>query len=305
MLTCLVAVCLVLASCTSDDSSSAASTAAAAASTTAAPLTVSAVTVTPNPNSTVSASLAFTTSAPATVDLHVVGPGSDRTEKAQTEPSTDHEIPAVGMRASLSYSLMVMATDANGQTATADPVTFTTGALPTDIPTFTVTRDPTKMAPGITLFPVTKRAAPAAVAGQPAPNLGLLVGVDPEGNIVWYYEAPSPIGDARMLPNGHILYEYNDMGAREIDVLGNIVHEWPLPVELHRLTNAADSHTFTGPNSITVAVDGRQQMGWTAPTASVCHSTGRVNLYKGTARDEHYHDRPGHRQVRLSSPWRQ
>ncbi len=103
---------------------------AAATTASAPPLTVSAVTVTPNPNSTLSASLAFTTSAPATVDLHIVGPGSDRTEKAQTEPSTDHDIPAVGMRPSSPYTLTVTATDASGQTATAEPVTFTTGALP-------------------------------------------------------------------------------------------------------------------------------------------------------------------------------
>ena len=151
--------------------------------------------------------------------------------------------------------MTVTATDANGQTATADPVTFTTGALPTDIPTFTVTSDPTKMAPGITLFPMTKRAAPAAVAGQPAPNLGLLVGVDPEGSIVWYYEAPSPIGDARMLPNGHILYEYNDMGAREIDVLGNVVHEWAGRLELGRLATDEYGRTIAGPNAIPVDVD--------------------------------------------------
>ena len=255
MLTCLVAASLSWPRARLTTARRPRPTAAAASTTAAAPLTVSAVTVTPNPNSTVSASLAFTTSAPATVDLHIVGPGSDRTEKAQTEPSTDHEIPAVGMRASSPYTLTVTATDANGQTATADPVTFTTGALPTDIPTFTVTSDPTKMAPGITLFPVTKRAAPAAVAGQPAPNLGLLVGVDPEGSIVWYYEAPSPIGDARMLPNGHILYEYNDMGAREIDVLGNVVHEWAGRLELGRLATDEYGRTIAGPNAIPVDVD--------------------------------------------------
>src|ERR1700676_2497398 len=38
------------------------------------------------------------------------------------------------------------------------------------------------------------------------------------------------------------------------------------------------------------------------PAASMCHGTGRENLYKGTARDEHYHDWPGYRQVCLPDP---
>ncbi len=252
-LVCVVA--LSLAACTSDDSTTTATTAAATPTTAAAPLTVSAVTVTPNPNSTLSASLSFTTSTPATIELDIVGPGSDRTETAQTDASTDHTIPAVGMRPTSTYTLTVEATDATGQTASAEPVTFTTGALPGDIPTFTVTSDPTKMAPGITLFPITGRAAPPPMAGQPAPNLGLLVGVDSEGSIVWYHEAPSPIGDARMLANGDILYEYNDMGAREIDILGNVVREWAGRLELGRLATDQYGRTIAGPNAIPVDTD--------------------------------------------------
>ncbi len=251
----LCVVVLSLAACTSDDSTTTATTAAVASTTAAAPLTVSAVTVTPNLNSTLSASLSFTTSTPATIELQITGPGSDRTETLHAEPSTDHDVPAVGMRAGSTYTLTVTATDAGGQTATADPVTFTTGALPADIPPLTVTSDPTKVAPGITLFPITKRATPAAVAGQPLPNLGLLVGVDTEGNIVWYHHAPSPIGDARMLANGHILYEYNDMGAREIDLLGNVVREWAGRLELGRLATDQYGRTIAGPDAIPVDID--------------------------------------------------
>ncbi|HMK12668.1 MAG TPA: aryl-sulfate sulfotransferase, partial [Acidimicrobiales bacterium] len=230
-------------------------TAAAASTTAAVPLTISTVTVTPNPNSTLSASLSFTTSAPATIDLQITGPGSDRVEHAQTEPSTDHTIPALGMRASSTYTLTVSATDANGQKAAAAPVTFTTGALPTEIPKLLVKSNPAQMAPGVTLFPITLRAAPAPVAGQPPPMLGLLVAVDADGQVVWYHQAPEPIGDARMLDNGDILYEYNDMGAREIDVLGNVVHEWAGRLELGRLATDQYGRTIAGPNAIPVDVD--------------------------------------------------
>ena len=214
VLTCLVALCLVLASCTSDDSSSAASTAAAAASTTAAaPLTVSAVAVTPNPNSTVSVSLAFTTSAPATVDLHIVGPGSIAPRRRRPNPRPTTRSLQSGC------AELALYVDGHGdrrQRADRDrgPCDVHHGCPSHRHPDVHRDERPDEDGAGITLFPVTKRAVPVAVAGQPAPNLGLLVGVDPEGSIVWYYEAPSPIGDARMLPNGHILYEYNDMGVR-------------------------------------------------------------------------------------------
>jgi hypothetical protein len=251
----LCVVALSLAACTSDDSTTSATTAVATPTTAAVPLTVSAVTVTPNPNSTLSASLSFTTSAPATAVLQIAGPDGGRAEKVEAVPSTEHEIPAVGMRSSTTYTLTVTATDASGQSATAEPVTFTTGALPADIPPITVTSDPDQMAPGITLFPITKRAAPALVAGQPAPNLGLLVGVDAEGEVVWYHEAPSPIGDARMLDDGHILYEYNDTGAREIDLLGNVVREWAGRLEVGRLATDQYGRTIAGPDAIPVDTD--------------------------------------------------
>ena len=79
--------------------------------------------------------------------------------------------------------------------------------------------------------------------------------MDSEGNIVWYHEAPSPIGDARMLDNGDILYEYNDMGAREIDVLGNVVSEWAGRLELGRLATDEYGRTIAGPNAIPVDTD--------------------------------------------------
>ncbi len=278
-LVCVLAI--SVAACSSDDSSSTASTGAAASTTAAVPLTVSAVTVTPNPNSTLSASLAFTTSAPATIELAIKGPGSDRTETVHAAASADHEVPAVGMRADSTYTLTVTATDAAGQSAVAAPVTFTTGALPAGIPPLTVESDPTQMAPGITLFPITKRAAPAAVAGQPPPNLGLLVGVDSEGNVVWYHEAPSPIGDARMLDNGDILYEYNDMGAREIDVLGNVVREWAGRLELGRLATDEYGRTIAGPNAIPVDTDSMHHEIHPMPNGNLIALSTELNQVSG------------------------
>jgi hypothetical protein len=58
-----------------------------------------------------------------------------------------------------------------------------------------------------------------------------------------------------MLDNGDILYEYNDMGAREIDVLGNVVREWAGRLELGRLATDEYGRTIAGPNAIPVDTD--------------------------------------------------
>ena len=209
----------------------------------------------PNPDNVLSATLIFTTTTPTTATLHIAGPGSDRLEPAATEPATEHEIAAVGMRADSTYELTIAVTDEAGQTASPPPVTFTTGSLPADIPPLVVTSDPAEMAPGLTLFPITHRADPPAVEGQPPPMLGLLVAVDAEGNVVWYHRAPSPIGDARLLDNGNILYEYNDMGAREIDLSGQVVREWAGILERGRLATDQFGRTIAGPDAIPVETD--------------------------------------------------
>ncbi len=257
----LCVVALGLAACTSDDSGSssdstaATETSAGPETTDAAPLEVTPITVVPNPENVLSATLIFTTTTPTTATLHISGPGSDRLEPAATEPATEHEIAAVGMRADSTYELTIAVTDEAGQTASPPPVMFTTGSLPADIPPLIVTSDPAQMAPGLTLFPLTHRADPPAVEGQPPPMLGLLVAVDAEGNVVWYHRAPSPIGDARLLDNGNILYEYNDMGAREIDLSGQVVREWAGILERGRLATDQFGRTIAGSDAIPVETD--------------------------------------------------
>ena len=55
---------------------------------------------------------------------------------------------------------------------------------------------------------------------------GNLIGVDDEGEVVWYHQDDQLISDARQLPGGDLLYNFGNIGAREIDVLGEVVHDW-------------------------------------------------------------------------------
>ncbi len=218
-------------------------------------MTFGSVALKPNPDSVLSDQLDFTSSVPVSVTLHLSGPEGERTFAAEHQPSRAHHVPVVDMRAQTTYTAWVTAPSGTS-TAASEKVTIKTGALPADFPALTTTKsDPTQMAPGVTLFTVTSLQPPAAKAGTPPPLLGNLIAVDASGQVVWYHRDNLPDGDANMLSNGDILYEYNDMGAREINILGQIVHEWA--GRLARGPFATDSYgrPSTTSNAIPVDVD--------------------------------------------------
>ncbi len=82
--------------------------------------------------------------------------------------------------------------------------------------------DTARMAPGYTLFDL-QRWGVEVPAGQPP---GLLVIVDPEGEIVWYHPNRLGAGDARMTEDGTIFNLYAPFGFEEIDLLGTQVETW-------------------------------------------------------------------------------
>jgi hypothetical protein len=56
-------------------------------------------------------------------------------------------------------------------------------------------------------------------------NDGLLVAVDDQGEVVWYYRADHRISDARQTSRGTLLYQFG-RGAVELDALGNVIARW-------------------------------------------------------------------------------
>jgi hypothetical protein len=49
--------------------------------------------------------------------------------------------------------------------------------------------------------------------------------VDADGSIVWYHRTDLGVLDVRQLPNGNLLFTYDEVAVREIDVLGRPVRE--------------------------------------------------------------------------------
>ena len=173
------------------------------------------VTVEPGPNSVLTALVTVRTDQPvrprltATSDDHVVEVPAPRRAQRQVE------LALVGLRAEQAYELRLAGSPA---VAALDPVTFETGSLPDDLPAVetTVGGEPR---PGFTLF----NATPSDLSIE---HPGNLIAVDEAGEVVWYHQDGQMISDVRQLPDGDLLYNFGNIGARRVDVLGRLVTDW-------------------------------------------------------------------------------
>lgn len=209
----------------------------------------------PNPGVPLAAIVRFTTSQPVRTTLEVSGGG--RRWKVQYPDTAKPEagLPLLGMRPGVQHEIQVTIANRKGETAKAPAaLTFTTPELPKDpeFPPIQVkVSDPKAMEPGITIMSVRRGgrgpgggAATAtkgkgkmktkgtggggAAAGESpfATGYGLLLGLDPEGQVVWYLRTNSRISDFKRLKNGNIVYLTADSRAVEVDWLGNVRGEW-------------------------------------------------------------------------------
>jgi hypothetical protein len=217
-----------------------------------APELVGEVQVEAVPQNVLAAVVRFESSEPVRARVRVTGPRHRFTVRERQE-QRDHVVPILGLRPDSEYRFTV---ELGSDSDAASPVTFTAGSLPPDLPSIEITNStPSDTARGWTLFSATRRMDPPAAPGEDAPNLGYLMAVDRTGQVVWYHVAPSPIADARVLANGNILYEYNNLAAREIDALGNVVREWAGRLVRGRLAQDQFGRTIVGPDAIPVETD--------------------------------------------------
>lgn len=95
--------------------------------------------------------------------------------------------------------------------ATGPAFRFRVLLLPPELPRFTLAnRDPARSQPGYRLFNIMDLAPPA-----PDQRMSFLVLVNEEGQYVWWRkQGPGTFTDARVLPNGHLLYVFQNPIAR-------------------------------------------------------------------------------------------
>lgn len=138
----------------------------------------------------------------------------------------------VGMRPNRKHVISVTIRDAAGNTRRApQTLEFTTPDLPTDPTDFPPVQvrasRPERMEPGISILSV-RRVQPYARRDNAefSRKYGLLLGLDVEGEVVWYYRSDSRISDFTVRRSGNIVYLTEDFRAIEIDLLGNTVAKW-------------------------------------------------------------------------------
>ncbi len=177
------------------------------------------------PTSVLSAVITVDSDQPVSATVRATAPGQEVTVPADVgEPARHLELPLVGLRAETAYEVTVDLVDFDLVVGT-DSARWITPPLPDWFPEYTVAvSEPERMAPGVTLFDLS-RWGDNPHPGEP---VGLLVALDAEGQVVWYYPSETAVGDTRMTPQGTILSMYPLFGIRELDLLGNTVRAWEL-----------------------------------------------------------------------------
>ena len=173
------------------------------------------VAVADTPYSTIAAEVRVTAPEPVRIDL-IATSGDHVVEVPRTAGlAPEHAIPVVGMRAERSYDIEVTAVDAEGNEVDSTSTTFVTGAIPTEFLEYEFEADVERSSPGVTIVEVT-----------PAEGTPYLLGVDEEGEIVWYYQNTGVVGGVEPTPWGTLSSHYWPVGVRDMDVLGNVIGNW-------------------------------------------------------------------------------
>lgn len=197
--------------------------------------------------------LVMQTSEPTELVVSLSGPGDP--SPIRSPEATNHRIAVFGLRENSTYQLIVQTADAASDDTSAT-ATLTTQELPDEFPDLEAdVIDASKIADGLTLLNLLYIPGLAGDDAIDFDQVGWLFMVDTQGEIVWYHRAERPIGDARALDDGTLLYEYDDMAARQINLFGEIVQEWAGQLVTGRLATDDRGRTIVSDAAIDVAVD--------------------------------------------------
>ena len=213
-----------------------------------APLTAADFTVAPslvpnpNPEVPLAALVRFTASAPVSTRL-TISEGS-RSWKVDFGPEKDptNGLPLIGFYPGKRHEILVTIRDAAGKESIAPiPLEFNAPPLPADAAEFppieVKTAEPKQMEPGWTLLSIRRqrrgggggaRGGGGAPAGEPvfATGYGLILALDEQGEVRWYYRSANRTADVHRLRNGNIAFVTADHRLVEIDLLGNVKGDW-------------------------------------------------------------------------------
>lgn len=180
--------------------------------------------INPTGKTPLSGKVTFSTDAPASIRL-LADDGQDTLLlTATTQPATSHDMMVLGLYSDRTYTIRIEATDASGDSATADAGEFTTPPLPDYmVPIDLKVSRPRRMEPGVTIVPLLRWPR-----SGPEDTFGLAIAVDAHGEIVWYLRSDKAMGELFPTPQGTFLYQIGrGTGILvEVDLLGNELRQW-------------------------------------------------------------------------------
>lgn len=176
-------------------------------------------TISPGPVSAISGVVQVSADGPARLGATATAVDGDHEVEIPppAEAADAFELPLVGLRPETEYEVRVEGVE--------EPLSFTTGALPANFPPFELEVDKGQAQEGLTLISLKPWSPPEEGAGAAPAVGGYLAVIDHDGFVVWYHPTDLGVLDARQLPNGNVLFTYDEVVLKEVDVLGRDVRE--------------------------------------------------------------------------------
>ena len=199
-------------------------------------LVVTTATLTPAEFAPLAAEVTVDLAAPAQIRLVATSADHEMSTPFTAAADTAFALPLAGLHSATSYDVAVHAMIDGEEVAldTPEPLVFDTPPLPEWMPNHTVVSDPERVSPGYTYVESSPNriesddagatGAGASDAPRPYPtNLGIVY--DETGEIVWYYTNQG-LGGVEQTADGTFHSHYGPFGAREFDLLGNVIGHW-------------------------------------------------------------------------------
>ncbi len=199
----------------------------------------------PNPNPKVPLAGVLSLDAEIPVVLRLTGTGQKTGEAPAsfdvtfaTQPQGSVSLPVLGLRPDRHYTLSLQVAPArspNSFETVAENLVLETPPLPSqlgDFPPIRVTKvDAERMEPGVLMFTPRRRIIGMGHEHTDAQRdwytgWGMIVALDSQGEIIWYYNNDARIAGIERLKNGNLFFHVTDFRSFEIDMLGNVQNVW-------------------------------------------------------------------------------
>ena len=194
------------------------------------------ITQNPNPSVPLAAVLTFAVDEPVETRVEITDPDRCWTVTFAPDQPPENGLPILGMRPDRDHTITVSVIHNSGDVRTApSKLSYRTPPLPTDYDfphDLRVNIDKReKREPGLLLLSIhriatgryqdwTKQQTDFGFAW------GIIVGLDHDNEVVWYYQTDSFVEGIDRLENGNLIFHRWDLHTFEIDMLGNTINQW-------------------------------------------------------------------------------